>query len=128
MFSRIRFAAHVIATPVIRVPDHAVPDIVFKDVGPQELTRASKAVAKVLEVLLIACVIGFSSAKLLVFLFARQHAIVGVAASVSSILTFVLYQFYDRFNTRLLEYLKVSERLAPYVGHRLAKTFHVLRG
>jgi hypothetical protein len=128
MFSRIRYAAHVLSSPTISVPLTDRPDIVFEDVKPQEVTAASKRIAKAFEVLLISIPAGMVSVTLYERFSQAHLSVTGLAAAVASIATFFLSQWYDRINAKIGERLKISERIAPYVGHRLARAIRILRG
>jgi hypothetical protein len=129
MFTRLRYAAHVLSSPVASVPAHERPDITFEDVKPSKVSAASRMIAKSLEILIVSGAVGYGSASFISRAFMQKEAnVTGIAAVVGSLCTLILNHFHERLNRKIGEKLRISDRLAPYFGRKIAKAYHILRG
>jgi hypothetical protein len=129
MFTRIRYAAHVLSSPTTALQPHERPDIVFEDAKPQEVTAASKRIAKLIEILLISLLVSSVSVHFISAFFAQKNAnLTGITATMAALLAIVLDHLRATINSKIGEKLKIGERISPYVGHRLARTYRIIRG
>ena len=127
MFNRIRYAAHVLSSSPVDPYRH--PDIKFEQEQPVETSRASRIIGGLIEVLIVAFVIGAIAAPFLTrFLPIRTIADVSrTTAIVAAILGMLVMHFFENFKTAIARRLKIGARVAPYFGHRITRTIRTLR-
>jgi hypothetical protein len=128
MFSRIRYAAHVLSSSPVNPYEHA--DIAFEEEKPVEITRVSRAIGGLIEIIVVSLVIGTIAAPLFVRLWpAGPIANVNhMTAVVASMLAMLFTHFFERFKSEIGNRLKIGQRVAPYFGHKITEAFKILRG
>jgi hypothetical protein len=128
MFSRIRYAAHVLSSPRVSSYEHA--DIGFEEEQPILVSRASRAIGGIVEVIVFSFVIGIFAAPLLtrVWPFHRILDANRTTAVIASTLGILATLLYERFKTEIVNRLKVGEKIAPYFGHKVTEAYRTLRG
>jgi hypothetical protein len=130
MFSRIRYAAKVLTYSAPKVSRFDEPDIVFEDESRPEVTKLSKVIGSLVEILLVSVAIGLVSAPLVHGIFpAKERAgVATITGVIAALLAFLSQHFLSDLNNRIRLKLKIGEKLAPYLGHKILKTMHTLRG
>ncbi len=128
MFSRIRYAAHVLSSSPVNPYEHA--DIAFEEEKPVEVTRVSRAIGGLIEIIVVSFVIGIIAAPLLVRLWHLPVSgnVSHVTAFVASVLAMLFSHFFERFKTEIGNRLGIGQTVAPYFGHKIAEVFKTLRG
>jgi len=128
MFNRIRYAAHVLAYSATKTDRYSQPDIVFVEQREHEVSKASRAVANFVGFLAVALAFGSLSAfifKLIPLHTAENSAVaVGVVAVVMAQFWNLIYQ---NIEGHLHRTLRVGDRIAPFVGHKITKAIDTLR-
>src|ERR1700688_2801907 len=101
MFSRIRYAAHVLSSSPVNPYEHA--DIVFEEERPVEITRVSRAIGGLIEVIVISFVIGVFAAPVLVrpWRLPTSMNVNHLTAFLASLLGMLFTHFYDRFKSEI---------------------------
>ncbi len=128
MFSRIRYAAHVLRSSPINPYDHA--DIAFEEEQPVEVTRVSRIIGGMIEVIVVSLVIGLFAAPLLTRLW-PLHTVANVSertAIVAAILGMVFMHFFERIKSEIGNRLKIRDKVAPYFGHKITSAYRTIRG
>jgi len=127
MFSKIRYAAHVLSSSPANPYER--PDITFEAEEPVEVTRVSGAIGGLIEVIVVSFLIGIFAAPLLVRLWpARPVANLDhLTAVVAALLAFLASNLFERFKAHIAGSLKIGQRIAPYFGHKIANTSKILR-
>jgi hypothetical protein len=126
MFSRIRYAAHVLSSSPVNPYEHA--DIAFEEEKPVEITRVSRIIGGLIEVIVVSLVIGTIAAPLFVRLWPIHANVNSMTAVVASILAMLFTHFFERFKSEIGNQLKIGQRVAPYFGHKITEAFKILRG
>ncbi len=128
MFGRIRYAAHVLSSSPVNPYEHA--DIAFEEERPVEITRVSRAIGGLVEIVVVSLVIGLFAAPLLVKLwrFPTSASLNHVTAFVASILAMLFSHLFERFKSAVGNRLGIANRVAPYFGHKISEAFKTLRG
>lgn len=128
MFSRIRCAAHVLSPQ--RVDPYVHADIAFEAEKPLEVSRASRLIGGLVEVIVISLAIGLFAVPPLSRLWPlrtvanAQHA----TAIIASILGISAMFFFEKLKAEVQKHLNIGERVAPYFGHRITEAYKILRG
>jgi len=128
MLSRIRYAARVLSTPRVSPYEHA--DIGFEEEQPVVVSRLSRAIGGLVEVIVVSFVIGIFAAPFLTRVW-PFHTIVDVnrtTATIASILGILATHSYERIKTEIQNHLKIGDKIAPYFGHKITETYKTLRG
>jgi len=128
MFNRIRYAAHVLSSSPVNPYEHA--DIRFEEERPVEITRVSRSVGGIVEVILFSFVIGTFAAPLLAHLWPLSKVSADVnrtTAILAAILGMLAMYCIDKFQAEIRRHLKIGDRVAPYFGRRIARTIKILR-
>lgn len=128
MFNRIRYAAAVLSSSSPNNP-YERSDIAFEEEKAPEVSRVSRFIGVVIEVLVITFGIGVFVAPAVARLWpARTVANVSTtAAVVAALLTFFSVQLFERFKVKLGAHLKIGEKVAPYFGHRITHAVKIIR-
>jgi hypothetical protein len=128
MLSRIRYAAHVLSSPRVSPYEHA--DIGFEEEQPVVVSRVSRAIGGLVEVIVLSFVIGIFAAPFLTRVW-PFHTIVDVnrtTAIIASTLGILATHSYERIKTEIQNHLKIGEKIAPYFGRKITETYKTLRG
>lgn len=128
MFSRIRYAAHVLSSSPVNPYEHA--DIAFEEEKPVETNRVSRAIGGLIEILVVSLVIGTIAAPLFVRLWPVHPTanVNHITAVVASIITMLFMHFFERFKSEIGKHLKIGQKVAPYFGHKITEAYKILRG
>ena len=128
MFSRIRYAAHVLSSPRVDPYEHA--DIAFEEEKPVEITRVSRAIGGLLEIIVVSLVIGIFAAPLLtrVWPFRITANVNETTAIIAAILGMLAMHCFERVKSEISKHLQIGEKIAPYFGHKIAETYKIIRG
>ncbi len=132
MFKRIRETKRVLSYRLVKTSPSETPDILIVAVTGVSLNKTSRSVAKLMESALFVVLMGIG-AKLIgqgVSHITQQKVVslVTVVGLLGSLLGYVGHATLQQFRKKLQEHFKVSERLAPYVGHKLHSTLRILKG
>jgi hypothetical protein len=128
MFSRIRYAAHVLSSSPVNPYEH--PDIAFEDEEPVEINRVSKAIGGLVEIVVVSFVIGIFAVPVLTRMW-PLHTIANAnetTAVIASILGMLTLHFFERIKSAIGNHLKIGEKVAPYFGHKISEAYKTLRG
>jgi len=133
MFSRIRYAAEVLSYCPPKIKPYDQPDIVFKEEERLKIPKSSEVIGTLFEIFLISTVIGAASAvcaPFMHFLYTAKTSVglVAITGFAASLLSIIGMKILDTVNTHLRLQLKIGEKIAPYFGHKIARTIHILRG
>lgn len=130
MFSRIRYTAKILSYSPPKVSRFDEPDIVFEGESRPEVTKLSKAIGAFVEIVLVSVAIGLVSAPLIhgIFPAKEKMGVATITGVTAALLAFLSQHFLSDLNDRIRLKLKIGEKLAPYLGHKILKTVHTLRG
>jgi hypothetical protein len=130
MFSRIRYAARVLSYSPPKPDRSEVPDIIFEEEQPRaEVGRISSFIGTSIEILVVSTIIGMLSAPMVTRFLSHEHANVLTAVGfLASLLAFGAHRLIEDLNKHIRLQLRIGERIAPYFGHKISRTFQMLRG
>ena len=120
MFTRIRYTAKVLSASKINPYDE--PDIAFEEESTEEASPVSKAVGSLVGILAISLAVGIIGAPLV----ARLLPVQGNTATVTGVIAASLAILLDHLRGRITA--RLGQRVAPYFGHRIARTVRTIRG
>jgi hypothetical protein len=129
MFTRIRYAAQVLSSSGAN-PWHT-PDIVFEEKPTAVISKLSIALGNLIELMVISVVIGLLAAPFIGGLVPLRKVISDVnhlTAVIATVLTFLATQWFEKIKEQIGKRLGIGEKVAPYFGHRIARTYRILRG
>ena len=129
MFSRIREAIRILSYK----PEKHVPDIVvINEASIPSPSRFGKVISVVIEDGLLIVAIGILAGKIGS---ALHHAVPGkslsiatIAGALGALFAWMFHRFMNDLKIRLKSQINLSEKLAPYFGHKLDATYRLLRG
>jgi hypothetical protein len=126
MFNRLRYSMRVLSTRE-NDPFNA-PDISFTDEKKPEISRISKAIAGLIEALVVSALVGTVISVFHDRLpFNKDFKVTGIAAAVVFI-ALVLYQtLIGRIHNTVEKQLRIGERIAPFFGRRITRVIDVIR-
>lgn len=82
-----------------------------------------------LGVLLFAVIVGeLASGFTAAFPKMTTHGLTTISAILGGFLGICWQRFINDVHANLIQHLKVGERIAPYFGHKITRTIHILRG
>jgi len=128
MFNRIRYAAHVLAYTAAKPDPYNHPDIVFVEQKAQEVSKVSRVIASSVGILTVSLAFGSLSAffwKVLPLHTAKNSVVaVGVLAVIFSQVWSIIHQ---KMQAHLDQTLRVGERIAPFLGHKITRAIEIIR-
>jgi hypothetical protein len=127
MFNHIRYAAHVLAYSAPKPDPYNHPDIVFVEQKEPEVSRVSRFIANFIGILTIGLAFGSLSAffwKVLPLHPSNSAVAVGVLAVIMAQLWAFIHR---KMQAHLDQTLRVGERIAPFLGHKITKAIDTLR-
>jgi len=126
MFSKIRHASQVLSSVPKNLREE--PDIVFEEQAPQEISSVSRRIGGLVELYVLAVVIGIIGAPLF-SKFVPVHADVTTkTAIVAVVLTFTGHHLWNGINESIRKRLKIGEKIAPFFGYKIVRAMRILRG
>ena len=130
MFSRIRYAVRVLSHSTPTPPEAEQPDIVFVDEDRPLVNKVSFGIATFVEIMVVSVVIGVATVPVLHALFPakEKNGLATIAGIAAALLAFVGRRFLDDLEARIRLNLRLGEKIAPYVGHKITRTLQILRG
>ena len=127
MFNRIRYAAHVLSYSAPKPDPYNHPGVVFVEQKEPEVSKVSRTVANFVGFLAVALAFGSLSAFFWKVIPLRTHNS-PVAVGVLAIILAQLWSFiHQRIEGQLHKTLRVGDRIAPFVGHKITKAIDTLR-
>ena len=130
MFNRLRYTARVLSPSFPEKPKACdTPDITFEHENPIEVSRVSLVIGSLLGVFAVSLGVGE-----IVYLIASAfpkvttHSATTISAIAAGLLAILWQHVVNGVHARLLEHLKVGERIAPYFGRKITRTIQALRG
>ncbi len=128
MFNRIRYAAHVLAYSVPKPDPYNHPDIAFVGQREPEVSKASRAVANFVGFLAVALAFGSLSAFFLKAIPLHTSENSAVAVGVLAVIMAQLWNLiHQKIQGDLHKTLRVGDRIAPFLGHKITKSIDTLR-
>jgi hypothetical protein len=130
MFNRIRYAVKVLSYSAPTPPKAEQPDILFVEEDQPLVNKVSFRIATFVEFFVVSVVIGVATVPVIHALFPAKEknglaTITGIAAAL---LAFIGRHFLADLEARIRLNLRLSEKIAPYVGHKITRTLQILRG
>jgi len=129
MFNRIRYAAHVLAYSAPKPDPYNHPDIVFVEQKEPEVSKVSRVISSFIGLLTVGLAFGSLSAffwKVLPLHTTNQNSAVAVGV-LAVILSQVWAIFHQKLQAHLDQTLRVGERIAPFLGHKITRAIEILR-
>jgi uncharacterized membrane protein YeaQ/YmgE (transglycosylase-associated protein family) len=129
MFSRIREAIRILSYK----PEKRVPDIVVIDEASLPApSRFGKVISTIMEDGLLIVLIGILAGKIGSALYhaapGKSLSIATIAGALGALFAWIFHSFMNDLKLRLKSQINLSEKLAPYFGHKLDATYRLLRG
>jgi hypothetical protein len=130
MFSRIRYAAKVLSYSPPKTSEFDRPDIVFEDVSPPEVTKASMRIGTFIEILVVSIVVGAISGPTISRLFPGkpQSGLMAITGMAASFLAIMSHKLIRDLNDHIRLKLKIGEKIAPFFGHKIMRAVRTLKG
>jgi len=130
MFNKIRYTAHVLSSSFPEKPHpRDVPDIIFEKEDPITVSKISRVIGSLLGVFVLSIAVAMVASRLNeVFPKLTTHSATRIGAIAAGFLALLWQRFVGDVHKKLEEHLKVGERIAPFFGHKIARTIQVLRG
>jgi hypothetical protein len=128
MFNRIRNTIRIISYREKTLPPHLTPEVVFIDHEEEKPSKfsitISATIGVVISIWLIAMAVPFVTQALKERF--SQTSLVTVAGGLGALLFWTLEHFFQRSRDFLAKHFQIA--LAPHLGHKIEKTFRILRG
>ncbi|HXN52320.1 MAG TPA: hypothetical protein VN943_10310 [Candidatus Acidoferrum sp.] len=129
MFNRIRYAIKVLSYRSPELSPYDQPDIVFESESPQETTKLSKTLGSFVEVMLVSVAIGFITGWVYRLMPGKGHTGIATITGIgAALLAFLSQRVIADLDYRLRLKLRIGDKLAPYLGHKILRTVRTLRG
>lgn len=130
MFTKIQYTARVLASSFPEKPHpRDVPDIIFEKEDPIKVSKISSVIGSLLGVFVLSLAVAMVSSKLIAaFPKMTTHGVTTITAIAAGFLALLWQHFVSDVHKKLEAHLRVGERIAPYFGHKIARTISVLRG
>ena len=128
MFSRIRYAAHVLSSSPVNPYEHA--GIAFVEEKPVRITRVALAIGSFIEITIVSFIVALVASPLVTRVWPGKQVagVNSLTAFVASMLGLLGYIFFERFKSEIASRLRIGQRIAPYFGHKITDAIRILRG
>ena len=130
MFTRLRGTISVLRYARVEATNH--PDVIFVEEKQLEPSRISRAIGAFIGGFILITAVGYI-VRLLGHLVSPGNTAVSVSrTTLAAIVGGLLYIFFDRQIHSWIDSVQVrfriTDRLAPFFGHKLEETFRILKG
>lgn len=128
MLRRVRETIRILRKPSENL--FTKPDIVFSEEPEVRTSGISRVIGGFIEVAVLAFAAGYVGSLVGHALFPKQtgFSVGTLSGIVAALLSLLGYQCLHVLNSKLQLRLKIGERIAPYFGHRLGRTYRTLKG